>query len=45
MGYYMTQRETKFKFKDGKDEEILNAIKDAVNKGNVTSWVDEITVN
>lgn len=45
MSYYMSQRETKFKFKDGKDEEILNAIKDAVNKGKLTSWVNEIAVN
>lgn len=45
MGYYMDQRETKFKFKDGMDNKILNAIKNAVNEGKVSSWVDKNVVN
>lgn len=45
MGYYMDQRETKFKFKNGTDKEILSAIKNVVNEGKVSSWVDKNVVN
>ena len=45
MGYYMDQRETKFKFKYGKNKEILATIKDAVNSGKIKSWIDKNTIN
>lgn len=45
MGYYMSQRETAFRLKNGKDEEILNAIKKAVNDEKVCSWVNKKRIN
>jgi hypothetical protein len=45
MGYCMDLMELNFKFKDGKDEQILEAIKSAINSGKVTAWVHESTIN
>ena len=45
MGYYMDQMEAKFKFKDGKDKEILTTIKKIVNEGKIDPYVDKDTIN